>query len=256
MTKYTTWLAAAVLALGITQPAGAVNITDDYWGATPPTSYSDVVGAPAQFDISDMDVSLVGNTLTVTINTNFSGSTNGTLDAYFGDLFLASAWDPDTSDPNGANYLQDDAASGTTWEYGFALDGRNVTTGAVGSTTGDSSGTGSLYDFSSTDNSVNAYLSDDYFGSGYREGQEVVVKDTTTSIGTGGTWESKAGYITFEIDVTGTTLSSDGIAVHWAMTCANDVIEGFVPAPGILLVMAMGLFGIAGSSVARKRKTA
>jgi len=263
-----TWFVIALFAMAVSQSASAVNIADDYWGNTPlvcdpAASACDVVGEPNDFDISSMDVSLSGDYLTVTINTNFSGAKNGTLDAYFGDLFLASAWTPDETD---ANYAADDNVTGTKWTYGFALDNRNVTSGLVSGTTvnGITTGDGDLYALTGSSNDANAYLSDDFFDAGYREGQEAVVDvgslatvDGPASPIGAGTWETATGYITFVIDVSGTTLSmADGIALHWAMTCANDVIEGFVPAPGVLLLMAMGLFGVGASSKLRKRKLA
>ena len=254
-----TWFAVALFAMAVSQSASAQNITDQYWGATPPGGYTDVVSGAGdtRFNIDSMDVTRSGTSLTVKINTNFSGANNGSLNAYFGDLFLSSNWTPDIT---AANYANDDAASGTKWTYGFALDGRDTIAnhGAVGSITGDSAGTGTLYDLASDGilaNADNAYLSNTYFSSGYRVGQEVVVKDTSDDVATG-TWESKSGYISFTFDVGGTALEYGDIALHWAMTCANDVIEGEVSAPAILLLMAMGLFGVGASSKLRKRKLA
>ena len=83
--------------------------------------------------------------------------------------------------------------------------------------------------FSVTPFDANALLSDDFMsGATYRNGQEVAV-DTASNVTAinDGTWSvDEAGKtVNFTIDLTGTTLANDtGIALHWAMTCANDTI--------------------------------
>ncbi len=78
-----------------------------------------------------------------------------------------------------------------------------------------------------------------------------------TAVGLG-TWstdtlEDTASYIDFTIDLTGTTLLTRNtnneidIAVHWTMTCANDIIQGqvsLVPIPPAAILMLSGLAGL------------
>jgi len=261
----TSWLAAAVLAVGFTQPVGAVD--DTYWGGDPTGTLADqdVIGSDT-FEIHSMSGSLTGSTLTVSIDTNFAGQvdTADALNAVYGDLFLSSSWTPVGTGPE---YTADNAlATNTTnWTYGFNLDDRTSNTG----------GDGDLYALTGS-NDDSAILSDNFFTSGYRAGQEVAVDTAETTYVTDvnntagnfdeGTWSissstkdgsgySSSGLITFVIDLTGTNLLNGGaIAVHWAMSCANDVIEGYVPAPIILLLMATGLFGVGVSTAARRKR--
>ena len=145
------------------------------------------------------------------------------------------------------------AGTGTDWSYGLNLDSR----------TGTAGGSTDLYALNGT-NIQDSILSTASSGS-WRANQEVYVDTTSgTAVDTGidGTWTVVDNTsITFVVNLANTGLQAailDGtIAFHWAMSCANDVIEGYkVPAPGILLLMAMGLFGIGASSAVRKRKLA
>ena len=109
-----------------------------------------------------------------------------------------------------------------------------------------------------SDNNANAYLSDDFLSTSkfyYRNGQEVTV-NTSSDVSEVGTsaWETTAGKINYEIDLTGTTLlDGNNIALHWDMTCGNDTIEGqyTVPEPAIIGLLALGLIGI---GVSRRKK--
>ncbi|MBS02608.1 MAG: hypothetical protein CMQ24_07875 [Gammaproteobacteria bacterium] len=64
--------------------------------------------------------------------------------------------------------------------------------------------------------------------------------------------------VTFQFDTTGTTLAGSGtVALHWAMTCGNDTIEGqvtgvnitttAVPEPTSLFFASLGLLLLAGA---------
>jgi hypothetical protein len=257
--NYSYWFTGAILAAGIAQPASAMStIQDQYYGADD-HNYGDVIGTDSQFNISSMDVDLTGSTLDVTINTGFAGTagtnfgsiTGGTGIGY-GDLFLSTnGWNPSGSSP----YLGDDNTNGEIWEYALSIDGdRFANTG----------GTITLYQLDTstndaTTNDLNALLSNDFMTGGtYRNGQEVAVdriSSTTTATSYTGTWSVVSDAIVFNIDLSGSGLESTNFAFHWGMTCANDVIEGVVPAPIILLIMATGLFGV-GVSTAVKRKRA
>lgn len=232
--------AALILTMAQATHATPTNIIDAYIGGDD-HGYGDVIGTLAKFDVHSMDVELIGNMLSVSINTNFagrgddglfSGSTFSGNGIGYGDLFLSNSWNPYGAAP----YLSDDASNGTDWSYAFSLDDRYT-----------DGGTGSLYSLLGDDSDV--LLSEDFLsGSTFRNGQEIAV-DTTgkTAVESGIDWDVSATSINFLIDLTGTSLAgSSTIALHWGMTCGNDVIEGqySVPEPGILALLALGLVGV------------
>lgn len=246
--------------------ASPITIQDNFYGAT---GTGDIVG-DSRFDVDSMEVDRIGNSLYVTINTNFVnyqgvksnytiGANQGSgLGIAVGDLFLTGdGWNPFGNAAN--NYAADDASNGTNWTYGFSLDNRwNSTDMSVND--------GKLYSLTSSDNNDNSYLSNDFISSApstFRHGQEVAV-DTTSGLVfdtlNTGTWMIDKGEnsLSFILDVTGTDLAtSNNIALHWGMTCGNDVIEGAaalgfvsdtaaVPAPFAILMIGAGLIGLAG----------
>jgi len=248
-----TGLSTALLILSIAQPAYATPtaINDDYVGGDD-HGLGDVIGYKSKFDILSMDVDLIGNSLAVTINTNFAGragiygwATTGGEGIGYGDLFLSNSWNPYGSAANG--YTDDNfySASTTNWSYAFSLGDRWDSD--------DNGGTGSLY--SLTGDGSDVLLSEDFLSRGtFRDGQEIAVDtDGKTAINSSD-WSivkdtySTVGSISFLIDLTGTTLAgSDTVALHWGMTCGNDTIEGeytSVPEPAILGMLAIGLVGI------------
>jgi hypothetical protein len=253
-------VAAVLLFACANMSAHAISIADAYVGSND-HGIGDVIGDVNKFDIMGMDISVAGSTLTVTINTNFAGLgdnglfagiTAGNTGIGYGDLLLSSAWNPNGSAP----YLNDNASTGTVWEYAFSLDNRWMPEG---------SGTGTLFALNGVDNSE-AILSDSFLTGGtFRDGQEVAVSIPTVQIGVSsnltavnntGSWAVDAvnKTVSFEIDLTNTGLAGSGIAVHWGMTCANDVIEGFAPAvpvPAAVWLFGSGLIGLV--AVARRR---
>ncbi len=233
-------ISAAILALSIAQSVQATptNISDDYIGGDD-HGWGDVIGNTAYFDTHSMDVELVGNILSVSINSNFAGRgddglfsslTSGNGIGY-GDLFLSNAWNPYGSAP----YMDDNSANGTDWSLAFSLDDRWT-----------DGGTGSLY--SLTGDNSDILLSEDFLTAGtFRNGQEIAVDTTGKTALNSANWDITAGSINFLIDLTGTALEgSDTIALHWGMTCGNDTIEGeySVPEPAMLGLLALGLIGI------------
>lgn len=245
-------IAAALLFAGANMPAHAVPVTDAYVGSND-HNLGDVIGDVNSFDIMGMDISVAGSTLTVTINTNFAGlgdqglfsGITGGKGIGYGDLFLSSAWNPNGSAP----YLSDNASTGTVWEYAFSLGDNRWTNGG---------GTGSLSQLNGVDNS-DALLSDNFLTGGtFRNGQEVAVNASNlrTVDNNGGSWAIDANNktVSFVLDLTNTNLDGSDIAVHWAMTCANDTIEGYAPAvpvPAAVWLFGSGLIGLV--AVARRR---
>lgn len=248
-------LSGTVLALALTQSAYATTIDDHYIGGDD-HGYGDVIGADV-FNIHSMDVELLAsNILSVTINTNFAGkgdegrfasSTYSGNGIGYGDLFLSDAWSPVGTAP----YTNDNYnAIGTTdWSLAFSL--------GDGDARWTDGGTGSLYSLDGNDDN-DILLSEDFLSRNiFRNGQEIAVDTTGKTDGMNSSdWsvDDANNTISFLIDLTGTSLEgSDTIALHWGMTCGNDVIEGeySVPEPAILGMLTFGLLGIAISQ--RKR---
>ena len=256
-----TGISAAILTIAMTQTAVATSmpttINDTYVGGDD-HGRGDVIGYKSKFDVLSMDVDLIGNSLAVTINTNFAGragiyswATAGDEGIGYGDLFLSNSWNPFGSASDG--YVDDNfySVNTTNWSYAFSLDDRWDNNG----------GAGSLY--SLTGDGSDVLLSEDFLSNGiFRDGQEIAVNTDAKEAINSSDWNITAdtrrtvGSINFLIDLTGTSLEgSDTIALHWGMTCGNDTIEGeytSVPEPAILGMLAIGLIGIGISQ--RKRK--
>ncbi len=243
----------SLLMLTLSQAAIAIptTIMDTYIGGDD-HGYGDVISGDgdATFGIESMDIEMTGNMLSVSIQTSFAGRgddglfsryTDGGKGIGYGDLFLSDSWTPSGAAP----YLNDDNTNGTVWTYGFTLKDRWMSE--------NSKGSGALVKLNSGNNNADALLSDDLMtGATYRNGQEVAVdlQNGDISFINNGSWDIASGRINFLIDLTGTTLaSSKTIALHWGMTCGNDVIEGEytrdVPTPGILSLLLAGLAGLA-----------
>jgi hypothetical protein len=245
----------------------AWNGAASYWGHDR-SRYADIIGSrtdgASEFEIQGADLgrtSEAGRTwLAVTLYTQFAGRadermfaslTVGQRGIGYGDLFLASAWTPEASQPH---YAADNARNGTHWAYAFVLDDRWDADG----------GAGALYTLAPADpvsghHNPGALLSQDFMTGGvYRKGQPVAARPAGPALSLGEWAVADREYLRFEIDVTGTLLaSSEAIALHWGMTCANDVIQGVkalplppvevsgVPEPGTAALLALGLGAIA-----------
>ena len=250
-------IATVIGALAFTGIAAAYPINDTYYGGND-HGYGDIIGG-AQFDVLGASVARSGTQLTVNIYTNFAGHADEMLYPQFtnraasklngvsmgiayGDLFLASKWTPFGND---AHHVHDNNVNGTHWTYGFSIDGDRWT---------DAGGSGTLYALSGATNDANALLSNDFLsGAIFRDGQEIGVdraSRTVQAVGHG-RWsvDTTPGnqHLSFVFDIANTALAdSDTIALHWAMSCGNDTIEGerFVPEPTTLALLLPGLFAL------------
>ncbi|MBB1126239.1 PEP-CTERM sorting domain-containing protein [Thiospirillum jenense] len=269
------WLCAVTAyALPIT-----TSYVDNYQGAAP-NGYTDVIAASNQtnwFDITGALVTLTDTQLQIDIVTDFMTTGLGSYTNLTksinnqrpgigaGDLFLSiGGWDPTGTEAN--RYSTDSLKqSGTTqWTHALTLDNRWSSTG----------GTATLVELPTSTN--NGYQSNDYsyiltaedfMSSGiYRHNQAVAVKpNSATPVNTvTATWApvttvingNSKNALRFSVDLMGTDLLGETLGVHWAMTCANDVIEfslplasmtipenrsSTVPEPNSLLLLMSGL---------------
>jgi hypothetical protein len=222
-----------------------VLLQDTYWGGND-HGYGDSIGGGV-FNISSALVSRVGpgsNTLQVVINTAYAGAA-GTDGTGYGALFITpgvNAWNPTGSD---AHHVTDVYRPGE-WQYAFTMPQLPTA----------QSGTGGLY--KSRDGVVQlSNLDASHSGWIFRDGQAVQFSPIhPASPDASGTWAVGSGTITFDIIDNG--LLGNDFALSWAMTCANDVIQGqvigvaSVPEPS---TWAMLLIGFAGIGFAGYRRT-
>jgi len=277
---------AAVVALSVlsvntfaTDITGEV-IMDNYIGAG---NSNDVYGNEHVYDIDKMivDRDIVGGTTTLSIdiftsfynnNYEYSGGYNRIR---LGDLFMSAddslngtdvtPWDPTGTGKFGTDRFTDSASAsntGTNWNYVYDLSGqrKNVY---------------SEYGQLKTDFGSNqVYSSTDWHGSSARTNQAVMLVDdnSDTKVGDQSRWDLyhnvvsytkngiDYGKLSLSFDVTGTDLATaNQIAFRWAMTCANDIIEGLasfdtqsprpgdgttVPEPSTIILMLLAMAGL------------
>lgn len=230
------FLAAILLVFMVPGNGCAELITDAYYGADD-HGYGDVIGNAANFDVFSMEAAILGTSLQVKINTNYSGDGgDGFSNLYteFGDLFISTdGWDPDESQPN---YLADNYLTGEDWEFAFDVSA------------------GKLYQISATDILRSEHVMPSS-GWVYRNGQEVLIDNSNaTYMRDGIVYGYSAGVYAFDIDIAGLGWNLGNLGFHWTMTCGNDVIEGApsgggqppVPEPATMLLLGSGLVGFAG----------
>jgi len=286
--KFLKWIGAVTFsALAINAFATDVTgetIMDNYVGAG---HSSDVKGYEYYYDTDkmvvsrDVDASGTTTTLNVDIFTSFYRFI-GNNDIVLGDLFMATdaasstpwspfgnPWDPEGDEP----YVDDrfsttnNSNTGTNWNYAYDLGGDRDTT----------SGNGKLKSRDDSQKFASENLKDSTNG---RDQQAVMVRNdglqqhndsSSWSVDNSSYYTKQHSYIyknneyfyntdygkvSFSFDVTGTALATaNQIAFRWAMTCANDIIEGVasfaptdnstaVPEPQTVILMLLAMGGL------------
>lgn len=245
-------------------PADA--LVDNYIGGTGyhSATYQDVFGSG--YDTKWMQVKRSqdddGNSfLDVFINSDFvSKNKKGGIN--YGDLFLM----------DGNNYQTPDScvvagetkvgcrdslhSSDNQWQYAFDLG--YARTQSNKKLDYDHRRDGVLREIP-TNNYANSFITTENYGSGgySRSNQIVLVKNLNTVRGTGKWWvDTSDNILAMSFNITNTTLASASqIALRWAMTCANDIIEGkvslastqpptSVPEPSSILLMLGAFAGL------------
>ncbi len=256
MKKCISYIAAILFlctSMAYAVPMIDITITDDYIGGNYGDSWDqndgDVIASSRDIDSFDIDwMNVIINSdgdIEVTIQTDYL---EGYLGTNYGDLFISTdGWDPVGT--SGSGYTTDTYEYGEDWE--FVLDTSHYNIYAV--------------------NEGNIDLSNDVMTVGssqYRTNQEVLYAPERGESALESFSFTPGGFINdtdtprfisydFNLSALGIDWEEDGLDLgfHWAMTCANDVIEGGVsmapvPEPGTMLLLGVGLLGL--GAVGRK----
>ena len=285
---------AAAITLA-TSPAHSFTLLDNYYGGT--NTYNnpgDVIG-DSTFYITSAFVTRSGpnsDTLNITINTNFAGApgTSAADGTGYGALFLSTGtWSPTGTVSN----YPTDTYTPNEWQYAVTTT-QNPGSGSIGTTasglyaiggnaTAVPYGPNSTVTQSYTTANGTIWLSNvngdpvTYPGSAnpgyyFRQGQAVQYTPndpTATVVGTSATWSVDALAHTITYTIVDNGLFGTSFALAWAMTCANDVIQGQVmdlppggpgpnptPLPAALPLFASGLGALGLLGWRRRQKNA
>jgi hypothetical protein len=279
-------LLASVAAIGVQSSARAATatLTDNYYGGLNTYNNADVIGT-SDFDIASATVGLTTTNLTVTINTNYAGQ-SGLDNTTYGSLFIGSSatWTSDHASQT-PPYPNDQYTPGE-WTYAVVANG--TTTGstdglyAVGSgaetpnnypgynvPVSYTTSNGSTVVMSNVNGDPITYPNAGNPGWYFRQGQAVAFNPSGLALSSGLLSIANGTSVTYSLNIDTALYNSlkNGFALSWAMTCANDVIQGVVnfpggnggpnptPLPAALSLFAggLGLLGFVGS---RRRKRA
>jgi hypothetical protein len=261
------FVAAVFQIAAMPSQAAPVTLQDTYvgGGGTGPYSNSDSIGGGI-FNVYSADIQRTGtngNTLQVVIHTSFAGHAGQDFNTGNGALFITPGlWQPTGPAP----YLNDVYQAGD-WQYAVTIPaGTNA-----------SSGTGGLYltangtvVLSNVNGDPFAYPNPGNNGFYFHQGQPVQFTPNnplSTVAGTSANWAINANAGTITFNVTDNHILGDSFALSWAMTCANDIIEGQVilppggntggvPEPTTWAMMIMGFAALGVAAHRRKRRDA
>jgi hypothetical protein len=249
-------VAAAVALLLLLQggSAQAITLIDNYWGGIDPLNAAsqDVIGPMTDYDTTKVTVNRIGpggNTLEFVFYTRAAGKagTDPGTDIGYGALFLNPIWSPTGAGPN---YPTDVYQPGD-WQWAFTIP---QLPGA-----GNTNGTGNLY-LTSLGTIVMSNINGNFVSPtgnlgpsnlAFREDQPVQFTPGAGQVAlASGTWIASATNRTITFDIVDNNLLGMNFALSWAMTCANDVIQGVVsgvpePSTWIMMIVGFGFIGIA-----------
>lgn len=197
----------------------------------------DVIGDG--FSVDKMDIIKVDNndwivTLTGAYFTNTANSQHLAYTYGPGDLYIDSLGWNATQNTAGDHYVDDIFSQNEGWNY-------VVTNGAKG---------WGLYTLSA--DAAHGYQ-DTYSPTGYTYRDQQAWKGGANQFIGAATYDLSGNALTFAFN-TGNLNWTDSVGFHWAMKCGNDVVEGMitapappqVPEPGTLVLLGLGLAGVAG----------
>ena len=225
-----------------------------------PVAAGDLIGDPGTYDILNLTANIDSTNLTVSVLTRYVEEPGNWVK--YGDLMLSTnPYAPFGSSPYP---LDTKTNTGTVWNYAVSTASANIIDSPGNILTGGT-GTGTIYK-----NPAVFMLSDSLAGANQHRSDQIVLVDT--SGGNTGTNNnvtvvishpndipgaidpndnSTGTLITYTIPLSdieligGVPLELSGIAVRWAMTCANDIVEAYViPEPETLALFVSGLLSL------------
>jgi hypothetical protein len=230
-------------------------LQDTYYGGTDTWHYpSDVIGDPNVFGVTSATIGRTngGNTLQITINTKYAGKP-GTAAADgtgYGALFITpgkNAWTPQGTGPG----FYTDTYQPGDWMYAATIPLDPSSTSGIGGLYLTSAGTIVMSNAGGHTQTYPLDPTSPYYFRANQAVQFTAGRGQTAAAGTSESWVIGTDTITFSILDNG--LLGDDFALSWAMTCANDIIQGQVdiPEPATWSLLLAGLL-FAGSMRARR----